>query len=267
MDTTIRSGEEVEALCGVASLATIPWMNGAAKGWLGWPHVVAYERAWDVITQEQPYSRAAESYRTLRSSLLLGAGGNAKVLVITSASPSEGKTVTAVNCATVMAQQGTKVLLVDGDLRRSSLHHNLGIRKEPGLGDILSGRCTADEAVVTVENIPHLSVVSSGATVPYPAEALASEAMTAALRRWRNEYDHIVIDTPPVAMVTDAVVLAAQADSVVLVAMASGTTRQALRRTHDLLLRANARNCRGSGERRRSEVRKSTTTALTGGEE
>ena len=241
MDTTVRSGEEVEALCGVASLATIPWMGGAVRGWLRWPHVIDCEPGWNVITQAHPYSRAAESYRTLRSSLLLGADGNAKVLIITSASPSEGKTLTAVNCATVMAQQGTRVLLIDGDLRRSSVHHNLGIRKDPGLGDILSGRCTADEAVVTVENIPHLSVVSSGATVPYPAEALASDAMTASLRRWRNEYDHIVIDTPPVAMVTDAVVLAAQADSVVLVAMASGTTRHALRRTYDLLVRANAK--------------------------
>ena len=241
MDTTIRSGEEAEALCAIPSLATIPWMNGAAKGWRCWPHVVENELECSVITQLQPYSKAAESYRTLRSSLLLGAGGNAKVLVVTSASPSEGKTLTAVNCATVMAQQGTKVLLVDADLRRSSLHLDLGIRKEPGLGDILSGRCTADDAVVRMENIPHMSVVSSGGRLPYPAEALASEAMAATLRRWRNEYDHVVIDTPPVAMVTDAVVLASQADSVLLVAMASATTRHALCRARDLLVRANAR--------------------------
>jgi capsular exopolysaccharide synthesis family protein len=155
--------------------------------------------------------------------------------------PSEGKTLTAVNCAAVLAQQGSKVLLVDADLRRSSLHRSLGIKKEPGLGDMLNGRSAADEAVVTTENIPHLSVVSSGAAVTYPAEALASEMMADALRRWRNEYDYVVIDTPPVAMVTDAVVLAAQADAVVLVAMASETTRQALLRTRDRLQRANAR--------------------------
>jgi succinoglycan biosynthesis transport protein ExoP len=241
MDTTIRSGEEAEALCAMPSLATIPWMRTTARGFVRWPHVVEDKFECSVITQQLPYSKAAESYRTLRSSLLLGTGGHAKVLVVTSASPSEGKTLTAVNCATVMAQQGTKVLLVDADLRRSSLHHSLGIRKEPGLGDVLSGLCSADDAVVEVENIPHLSVVSSGATVSYPAEALASEAMMAALRRWRNVYDHIVIDTPPVAMVTDAVVVAAQADSVVLVAMASATTRQALCRTRDQLVRASAR--------------------------
>jgi len=241
MDTTIRSGEEAEALCAVPSLATIPRMDRETTASRFWPHVVENEQEWNVIAAMEPHSKAAESYRTLRSSLLLGARGDARVLVITSALPSEGKTLTAVNCATVLAQQGSKVLLVDADLRRSSLHRNFGIRREPGLGDVLDGRCAANEAVVTVESVPHLSVVSSGRPVAYPAEALASEAMATALGRWRAEYDHVVIDTPPVAMVTDAVVLAARADAVLLVAMASGTTRQALRRTRDLLLRANAR--------------------------
>ncbi|HVP53510.1 MAG TPA: polysaccharide biosynthesis tyrosine autokinase [Candidatus Eisenbacteria bacterium] len=241
MDTTIRSGEEAEALCAVPSLATIPRIGEDAHASLFWPHVVENEHEWNVIAAKQPYSKAAESYRTLRSSLLLGTGGDAKVLVVTSALPAEGKTLTAVNCATVLAQQGSKVLLVDADLRRSSLHRNFGIRREPGLGDVLNGRCAANEAVVEVDNIPHLSVVSSGMTLEYPAEALASEEMTAALRGWREQYDHVVIDTPPVAMVTDAVVLAAQADAVLLVAMASETTKQALLRTRDRLLRANAR--------------------------
>lgn len=184
---------------------------------------------------------AAESYRTLRSSLLLGAGGDAKVLVITSALPGEGKTLTAVNCATVLAQQGSRVLLVDADLRRSSLHRSLQVRREPGLGDVLSGSCAAGDAAVEVAAIPRLSLVSAGRQMEYPAEALASREMTAALQTWREKYDRVVIDTPPVAMVTDAVVLAAQADAVLLVAMASGTTRQALVRTRDLLLRAHAR--------------------------
>jgi capsular exopolysaccharide synthesis family protein len=215
----------------------------ASEGKLGlhWPHVVENPHEWNVVALQHPYSMAAESYRTLRSSLLLGPGGDAKVLIITSALPSEGKTLTAVNCATVLAQQGSKVLLVDADLRRSSLHRNFGIRKEPGLGDVLSGRCTPDEAVIEMEEIPRLSIVSLGMVVPYPAEALAAEAMTAALQHWREEYDHVVIDTPPVAMVTDAVVLASRADAVLLVAMASETTRHALCRTRDLLLRANAR--------------------------
>ena len=173
MDTTIRSGEEAEALCGVAVAG-----NHSVDGWRGQGLAALAAcgrlRTWVERNHAGSIRTRRRRNRTahLRSSLLLGADGNAKVLVITSASPSEGKTLTAVNCATVMAQQGTRVLLVDADLRRSSVHHNLGNRKDPGLGDILSGRCTADEAVVRVENIPHLSVVSSGAAVPYPAEAL-----------------------------------------------------------------------------------------------
>ncbi len=239
-DATIRSGEEAEELCAVPSLATIPRMGQESGFGLHWPHVVESEPAWSVVSQQQPYSMAAESYRTLRSALLLG-GVNAKVLVITSALPSEGKSLTAVNCATVLAQQGAKVLLVDADLRRSSLHRSLGIRREPGLGDVLNGHYAADAAAVQIDDIPRLSVVSAGAKVTYPAEALASVEMAAALQSWRDSYDHVVIDTPPVAMVTDAVVVAAQADAVLLVAMASETTRQALRRTRDVLLRANAR--------------------------
>jgi capsular exopolysaccharide synthesis family protein len=240
-DTTIRSGEEAEALCAVPSLATIPRLLSESKTQSPWSHVIENNHERNVIAQRHPYSMAAESYRTLRSSLLLGCGGETKVLVITSALPAEGKTLTAVNCATVLAQQGSSVLLVDADLRRSSLHRNFGIKREPGLGDILNGSCSATDAVVAVDGFPHLSVLPAGAMTPYPAEALTSTVMTTALRHWREVYEYVVIDTPPVAMVTDAVVLGAQADAVLLVAMASRTTRQALCRTRDLLLRANAR--------------------------
>jgi len=239
-DTTVRSGEEAEELCAVPSLATIPRMGHDIGLGLRWPHIVESEHEWSVVAQQQPYSMAAESYRTLRSSLLLG-GNTPKVLVVTSALPSEGKTLTAVNCATVLAQQGAKVLLVDADLRRSSVHRTLRIRREPGLGDVLNGRCRANEVAVSIDSIPRLSVVSAGEKVIYPAEALASGEMVAAMEEWRETYDHVVIDTPPVAMVTDGVVVAAQADAVLLVAMASETTRKALRHTRDVLLRANVR--------------------------
>lgn len=240
-DTTIRSAEEAEALCGIPALATIPRMQRESGLGFHWPHVVESPSEWSVVAQQRPYSMAAESYRTLRSSLLLGAGGDAKVLVITSALPGEGKTLTAVNCATVLAQQGSKVLLVDADLRRSSLHRYLGISLEPGLADVLSGDCAPEEAVFAVAEVPRLSVVTAGEVSVYPAEALASAQMAGALRYWRERYDRVVIDTPPVSMVTDAVVMAAQADAVLLVAKASETTRQALRRSRDVLLRANAR--------------------------
>jgi capsular exopolysaccharide synthesis family protein len=240
-DTTIRSSEEAEALCELPALASIPKIRREIRFGLPWPHVVEAENEAGVIAQAQPYSMAAESYRALRSSLLLGQMRDARVLVVTSALPGEGKTLTAVNCATVLAQQGSRVLLVDADLRRSSLHSYFNVRREPGLGDILSGRCQPGSAAVEVREIPGLSVVSAGEAVAYPAEGVASAEMVSALRCWSAKYDRVVIDTPPAGMVTDAVVLAARADAVVLVAMASETTRLALRRTRDVLLRANAR--------------------------
>ena len=239
-DTTVRTAEEAEALCEAPSLASIPRMDADSRTGLQWPHVVENGHRRKVVAHEEPYSMAAESYRALRSSLLLGEAGKAKVLVITSAQPGEGKTMTAVNCAAVLAQQGSKVLLVDADLRRSSLHHNFDIQKAPGLGDVLEGQVGADEAIAEVEEIPRLWVVSAGQSVGYPSEALASNKMTMALQYWREKYDHVVVDTPPVEMVTDAVVLAAQADAVLLVAKASRTTRHALRRTRDVLVRARA---------------------------
>ena len=241
MDSTIRSAEEVEALCGVPALATIPRMQSSAHASFFFPHVVDAEDEWNVIAATQPYSKAAESYRTLRSSLLLGAEGSAKVLVVSSALPSEGKTLTAINTAAVLAQQGSKVLLVDADLRRSSLHRKLPIAREPGLGDVLEGRCDAGSPIVETECITGLSAMGAGRAVGYPAEALASSAMKSAIELWRTNFDYIVLDTPPIAMVTDAVVLAARADAVLLVAMASATTRQALLRTRDRLVRAKAR--------------------------
>jgi len=241
MDNTIRSAEEVEALCGVPVLATIPKMRRNVRASFFFPHVVEDKPEHNVIAATEPYSKAAECYRTLRSSLLLGAQGSARVLLVTSALPSEGKTLTAINCAAVLAQQGSKVLLVDADLRRSSLHRKLALAREPGLGDVLEGRCGADEPIVEAKEIPRLSVMSAGQVVTYPAEALASSAMTKAMDRWQKNFDYVVIDTPPVGMVTDAVVLGARADAVLLIAMASETTRQALTRTRDRLLRAHAR--------------------------
>ena len=145
-----------------------------ARSGLLWPHVVEDQHAWNVIASKQPYSKAAESYRTLRSSLLLGGEGDAKVLVITSAMPSEGKTLTAVNCAAVLAQQGSKVLLVDADLRRSSLHRNLGIQE-----GARAGRC-AERTMYSRgsggDGGEHSPFVGGefGRAVTYPAEALAS---------------------------------------------------------------------------------------------
>jgi len=241
LDTTIRTSEEAENASALPALAAIPQIGPGEFG-SDWKKLKADERTVQLrlIAFRKPRSHAAESYRSLRTSLLLCANGNPpKVLAITSSLPSEGKTLTAVNCATVLAQQGASVLLVDADLRQPSLHQAFGIPQDPGLSAILAGTCTERVAIGRSETIPNLAVLPSGAPTTYPAEMLASKKMLDLIDRWRSEYDHVVIDTPPVSMFTDAVVLGSRADAVLLVARASATSKQALRHTRDVLQRAN----------------------------
>ena len=240
LDTTVRTGEEVESACGLPTLAVIPQFSlgdrTARRNRRPAPGQAVPLR---LIAYRQPQSHAAESYRTLRTSLLLQSGASPpQVLVVTSSMPAEGKTLTAVNCATVLAQQGAKVLLVDSDLRQPSLHHAFNLPQDPGLTGILAGICPAEQATRQAERLPSLSLLSAGAASPCPAEMLASRTMLDLLDHWRLLYDHIVLDTASASMFTDAVVLGAHADAVLLVARAGATTKYSLRHTRDLLQRA-----------------------------
>ena len=228
-------------MSGLPTLAAIPQV-GAGEFGREWKKLPRDERTVQLrlVAFKKPNSQAAESYRSLRTSLLLCANGNRpKVLAITSSLPSEGKTLTAVNCATVLAQHGASVLLVDADLRQPSLHEAFGIPQGPGLSEVLMNACPAEVATVGAEAIPNLRMVTSGAPLDYPAEMLASAKMLELIQRWRSGYDYIVLDTPPVSMFTDAVVLGSQADAVLLVTRSGATTRQILRHTRDVLQRAN----------------------------
>ncbi len=241
LDTSIRSSEEVESVSGLPALAAIPQVGAGELG-SEWKKLPPGERTIQLrlVAFNKPHSQAAESYRSLRTSLLLCANGSPpKVLAITSSLPSEGKTLTAVNCATVLAQQGASVLLVDADLRQPSLHEAFGISQNPGLSGILTGSCTERDATLHGEAIHGLAMLASGAPPAYPAELLASSKMVDLIDHWRSEYDHVVLDTPPVSMFTDAVVLGSRVDAVLLVARANTTTRQVLRHTRDVLQRAN----------------------------
>ena len=124
-------------------------------------------------------------------------------------------------------------------LFRSLNPGSFGIPQDPGLSAMLTGSCTERGAVARAETIPNLVVLPSGLPPTYPAEMLASQKMLDLIDRWRSEYDYVVIDTPPVSMFTDAVVLGSRADAVLLVARASATARHVLRHTRDLLQRAN----------------------------
>src|SRR5207253_205061 len=155
--------------------------------------------------------------------------------------PQEGKTTTSINTAIVLAQKGTRVLLIDADLRRPSIHKTLGMGPRTGLSNVLTGNASLQQAIVRSPLLPALFVLPAGTPPPNPAELLASAEMKSAVAELRDQYDHIVIDTPPTLSVTDAVVMSTRADAVVLVIRSGQTTKQALRRARDLLMQVNAR--------------------------
>jgi len=195
----------------------------------------------ETVTLVRPQSQMAESYRALRTSLLLSnLGAPPKVIMVTSARPQEGKTTTSINTAIVLAQKGTRVLLMDADLRRPSIHKTLGMGPRSGLSNVLTGSATLQQTIVTSPILPNLFIMPAGTPPPNPAELLASSNMRDLLAELRGLYDHIVIDTPPTLSVTDAVVLSPRADATILVIRSGQTTKQALRRARDILMQVNA---------------------------
>ena len=141
----------------------------------------------------------------------------------------------------MLAQKGTRVLLIDADLRRPSIHKTLGMGPKTGLSNVLTGSATLQQAIVRSSILPNSLRAPAGTPPPNPAELLASSNMRDVLAELREQYDHIVVDTPPTLSVTDAVVMSTRADAVVLVIRSGQTTKQALRRSRDILMQVNAR--------------------------
>src|SRR5262249_25082943 len=135
---------------------------------------------------------------------------------------------------------GVRVLLIDADLRRPSVHKTLGMGPRSGLSNVLTGSATLEQAITVSPILPNLSILPAGSPPPNPAELLASAQMKDVLQEMREQFDHVVIDTPPTLSVTDAVVLSPRVDAIVLVIRSGQTTEQALRRARDILMQVNA---------------------------
>ncbi len=243
IDNTVRTPEQAQAISGLPSLGMIPLGSRIASETNPTGLSVATSKeAVELITIARPQSQMSESYRALRTSLLLTSlGAPPKTILITSALPQEGKTTTSINTATVLAQKGTRVLLIDADLRRPSIHKTLGMGPRIGLSNVLTGGSTVQQATVRSSVLPNLFILPAGTPPPNPAELLASSQMMDMLAELRDQYDHIIVDTPPTLSVTDAVVLSTRADAVVLVIRSGQTTKPALRRSRDILAQVNAR--------------------------
>jgi capsular exopolysaccharide synthesis family protein len=237
-DTSIRTFNDVETQCLLPALATVPRLSGG-KSRRGVPHLPGPSGALP-ITLQQPVSEAAESYRMLRTTLLSVEGPAPRVICFVSGRGREGKSTSAVNTAVVLAQQGSRVLLVDADMRCPTVHSQFQVPLGSGLSECLSKG--SEPSPVQIPDTT-LFVLSAGARPPYISELLGSSRMKRLLRKWRNEYDFVIIDTPPVLAFTDGVIMASYADATILVVRSMTTNKETLWHVRQRLERANAQIC------------------------
>lgn len=211
LDTSVRSGVQLQETAGVSVLGTIPFERGVPKA--------------PLITQQGPQSPRAEAYRQLRTNLqFVDIDQPNKVIGVTSSVAGEGKTTTVVNLAIALASAGHHVVLVEADLRRPRSADVLGVEGAVGLSNVLVGRIGAHEAVQPVLG-GLFDVLTSGPLPPNPSELLASQRMAAVLDGLRARYDVVLVDTPPLLPVTDAAALAPATDGMILVCRAGRTSR------------------------------------------
>ncbi len=194
-----------------------------------------------VITMAQPRAPVSESFRSLRTSLQFSSVDHPiKTLLVTSASPADGKTSIVANLAAVMAQNNREVVVVDGDLRKPKLHRVFALSNRIGLSDYFIRSSGNLSGVVKKTSAKGLSVITSGSLPPNPSELLNSAKMVEVIDLLENRFDTLILDTPPLLAVTDALVLAPRADGVILVMDPSITKRGALRHAIEQLRQVNA---------------------------
>jgi capsular exopolysaccharide synthesis family protein len=231
LDRTVRSREELQArVPELPILSVIP--RAASPNRIG-PQPVR------IVGRESP---SAEAYRQLRTNLAFARPDEPqRVIVLTSPTPGDGKSMTSANLAAMLAEQGGRCLLIDADMRRGELHQALGLPRDPGLSQVLARQTTLRAAVREVElNGASLEFLAGGVHPPNPAELLGSSRLRELLAECRESYDTVVIDAPPLNLVTDASVMATVADGVLVVIRAGATRRDALSFALDQLVAVRA---------------------------
>jgi len=245
LDRTIKNAEDLEALLGLPVLATVPDIGIAGQqssySRAGRPNKKGRGRDRDqgpvpieLLPETNPRLAVSEAYRSLRTALLLSSADELKVLTITSAEAGEGKSATATNLAAVMAQLGRRVLLIDADLRKARLHRIFEASNSQGLVDCLTAG-TEPASVIQKTRLPGLHLLPAGTHPPNPSELLASERMRQLLSWTRKHFDFVIIDSPPILAVSDAILPAAQSDGAVLCFRAGQIERETARRCTDQL--------------------------------
>ncbi len=242
-DDTVKSVADIEQPTKLNVLGVVPTFKAVKMS--GSPPVNGNGRGQalkrHLLIRHEPDSQASEAYRVIRTNLCyLGHNGPPRSLVITSPGPGEGKSATASNLAVAFARQGTRVLLVDCDLRRPVLHDVFGLPLEPGVADVLRGEVSLEDVLVSSE-VENLTIIPGGAYSAGPAELLGSFKMEDVLATLTQSFECVILDCPPILPVTDAAVVAAKSEGTVLVARADSTHLGALERANGQLENVRAR--------------------------
>ncbi len=226
LDNTVRNPEDIKNHLGVPLLGVIAeHPSGASEA---------------PLVSEHLTGSFAEGYRVLGTAVEYSwTEKEPRVIVVSSTSPGEGKTLTSMNLAATLAAGGPRTLLIDADLRKPQVDRHLGLARKPGFGDVLVGETSVAEAVQTVD--AGLDVLTAGSEVPSPADLMTTPTLAAVFQELRREYRYIVVDTPPVGAVADALILAGSADGVVVITGAEMVPRKAVAHTLERIAESGAR--------------------------
>jgi polysaccharide biosynthesis transport protein len=239
LDNTLKTQADVEQALGVPVLGLVPIIGAVAGGEAVQDNDRVRERDLGVFLD--PKSVAAECCRSIRTNILfMSPDRPLKTMVVTSPSPQEGKTTTAINLGVTMAEAGGRVLIVDTDMRRPRLHRSFGVPNHTGISSVIVGKATIQEAVKRTD-VPNLDVLPCGPVPPNPSELLHTDRFGIVLAECAKLYDRIILDSPPTSAVTDPAVLGNLADGVVLVVKAGETTRESAMHARRQLVGAKAR--------------------------
>jgi capsular exopolysaccharide synthesis family protein len=233
LDDTIKGADEVELL-GTVILGNVPEVVD--------PENKMTDKEKDIITQFRPRDPISEAFRSFRTSIFLLSTEERpiKSLLVTSPGPSEGKTFTVVNLGIVLAQNKKRVLLVDADMRKPRMNTIFGKENEVGLSNFLSAQVTF-EKIIQQTDIDGLSFVSGGLIPPDPSELLEAHKMKEFLALARTKFDFVLVDTPPMAILADAIIVSRMVDGVIMVAEVGNTSRNAFKRVCKVLKEAKVR--------------------------
>jgi len=233
LEDTVKGAEDIERLVKWPFLGNIPKINGKGKG---------SERERDLFVKKKPKDPVSEAYRSVRTSIMFSSTEEhpLKSIVITSPGPQEGKTTTLSNLGIAIADSQKKVLLVDADMRKPRLHQVFENKNDIGLSSFLSGQASFEDLIKKTK-IDNISFVSGGLHSPNPSELISSHKMKEFIDKAKERFDFIIFDTPPIAVVTDAVILSKVVDGTIIVLESDKTGKRVLPRIDRMLSDAKAR--------------------------